>query len=445
MPEALSPMKELQIYLDRCREALEIALSRTPMYAAWRALDPGERVSVDERYAALPVLTKSDIRSHFPNGLVPGGMDLESALAREEVCFVHTSGTADESVINIWNQEWWDDSERASWSLNAHAARAFTGSQREAILASALSVGPRSEGLPISREARTLGNYFFLNEFGSTAQWPENHEMRIRAELEEFSPVVLEANPSLLARFARWAWREGKSVFQPELITLTYEFPSEVHLKAIRRIFSSPIASSYGSTEAGYVFMECEQGSLHQNSACCRVDILPVPGLTSQGVGRILATTFGNRWFPLLRFEVGDLARVAPDLCPCGRSLGITLSSIEGRLISLFVAAGNKPVTHRQLDQAMAAVKGIDDYRVDQTSLNRVQLRLVAAEDRPVRSILREAEEMVRDLLGNGVEITAEIVSSLLPEVSGKYLLAKRHFCLDIIAPSVRPGGSSGR
>jgi phenylacetate-CoA ligase len=445
MPDKQFSGRELQSYRDRCLETLGVTLGRTPMYEAWRPFDPGDDASVDARYAALPVLTKTDIRKHFPYGLVPRELDLDAALAREEVSFVHTSGTADESVTNIWNQAWWDDSERASWFLNAHATRVFTGSHREAILASALSVGPSSKGPPISREGRRLENYLFLNEFGSTAQWPQGHEARIRAELEEFSPVVLEANPSLLARFARWAWREGKAVFQPNLITLTYEFPSAVQLHAIRRIFSSPIASSYGSTEAGYVFMECEYGQLHQNCASCRADILPMEGFEDQGIGRILATTFGNRWFPLLRFEIGDLARVAPDPCPCGRTSGWTLSWIEGRLISTFCAAEDRLVTHRQLDQAMAAVEGIDDYRLDQESPTGVRLRLIAEEGRSVRSILCDAEELVRGLLGDGIELTAEAVNSLLPEASGKFLLAKRHFPLDIIASPERRGGPSGR
>ena len=56
-------------------------------------------------------------------------------------------GTADEALENIWNQRWWNDSERASWKLNGIAARVATGMHPEAILASALSVGPRSAGL----------------------------------------------------------------------------------------------------------------------------------------------------------------------------------------------------------------------------------------------------------------------------------------------------------
>jgi phenylacetate-CoA ligase len=401
------------------------------MYRNWRPLDPGEATSVEDRYAALPVLGKSDIRAYFPYGIVPQGLDLDEALARNEISFVKTSGTADESLTNIWNQSWWNDSERASWSLNSHAAKICTGSHREAILASALSVGPRSESAPIKREARILRNYLFLNEYGSPAEWPEGHELRIIKELDDYSPPVLEANPSLLARISRWAFREGKNVFQPGLITLTYEFISALQLRDIQRVFSSPIASSYGSTEAGYVFMECEHRRLHQNSDFCRVDLVPISGLEDQKIGRILVTTFGNRWFPLLRFEIGDLGRVAPDPCPCGRNFGMTLLSIEGRLISLFLGAGNRPVTHRQLDQAIASVAGIEEYRLDQELPERVRLRIVAEGSRSVEVVRNDAKDALQSLLGDEIEIGVETVQTLAMESSGKFLLAKRHFPLD--------------
>jgi phenylacetate-CoA ligase len=431
MEDHLSQEDSPRSYQNRCLEALHAALDCTPMYEAWRPFDPGENASIDARYAALPILTKTDIRTHFPYGLAPRGLALDAAIARGEVSFVSTSGTSDEALTNIWNQEWWNNSEKASWLLNAHAAGVLTASQPEAILASAFSVGPKSNGSPIPREGRRLERFLFLNEYGSTTEWPKGHEERIRAELEEYSPIALEANPSLLARIALWAWREGKEMFQPRLITLTYEFPSALQLRAIRRVFSSPIASSYGSTEAGYVFMECEQGRLHQNARFCRVDLVPVRSMETSGIGRILVTTFGNRWFPLLRFEIGDIARVSPDPCPCGRAFGLTLSSIEGRLLSIFLASGKRLVSHRQMDQAIASVDDVEEYRLDQLTLRNVRLRLVTAGTRSRDSVLREAKDAIRVLLGDDVEVTVEAVPSFFPEASGKFLLAKRHFPLD--------------
>ena len=421
------------LYEERCRQALAIALDQTPLYAVWRHRDPGKDHAIDARYLALPVLTKDDLRANFPQGCVPAGKDLEAALARGEVSFVSTSGTADEALTNLWNQAWWDASERASWALNSVAARVATGTHREAILASALSVGPRSEGPPIPQCERRLGRFLFLNEYGRTEAWPAGHERRILSEIADYQPSVLEANPSLLARVARAAERLGLHVPPVPLITLTYEYPSELHLRAIRRVFPSPIASSYGSTEAGYVFMECEHGRLHQNTEACRVDLLPLPGgdasaaVAPGGLGRIVATTFGNAWFPLLRFEVGDVGRLATTPCPCGRTMGITLTAIEGRLKSLCLAGDGGLVTHRDIDRALAAVDGLEAYRLDQETPARVRCAIVAAPGQG-QAAVRAAEETLADRFGPAVRIEVTEVPALFPERSGKFLMVLRSF-----------------
>jgi phenylacetate-CoA ligase len=424
------------VYEERCRHALSLALDGTPLYDSWRSRDPGPSRSLDERFRSLPVLTKDDIRAHFPYGLVPRGKDLDAARASGELSYVRTSGTADEALENIWNQKWWDESERASWTLNAHAAAAADGKHREAILASAFSVGPRSDGPPLEKESRRLGRFLFLNEYGRTESWPEGHEKRILSEIAAYRPVVLEANPSLLARTARWAWHDGARAWQPALITLTYEYPSELHLRAIRRVFHCPIASSYGSTEAGYVFMECEHGRLHQNTATCRVDMIPLPGqdpageVPPGGLGRIIATTLGNEWFPLLRFDVGDVGRLADSPCPCGRDSGLTLSAVEGRLKSLCRAGDGTLVTHRRIDTALAGVDGLAQYRVDQTAPEDVRLSVV--EEPGARAgIDVAARDALAALFGPRVRISARTVPHLVPEASGKFLLVLRSFPLE--------------
>jgi len=281
-----------------------------------------------------------------------------------------------------------------------------------------------------------LGRFLYLNEYGSTAQWPEGHEERILGEIADYQPAVLEANPSLLARVARWAARNGRKAWQPPLITLTYEFPSALHLEAIKRVFVSPIASSYGSTEAGYVFMECGHGMLHQNTEVCRVDMVPLPWerqdevVRPGGIGRIAATTFGNAWCPLIRFEVGDIGRIAAEPCPCGRRRGVTLSAVEGRLKSLCFAADGTPMTHGQIDRALAAVEGLEQYRLDQVSPRLVRCAVIGEQGRGAQAA-RGAREALAGVFGPGMGIEAAEVGLLLPEKSGKYLLAQRSFSLE--------------
>jgi phenylacetate-CoA ligase len=278
-----------------------------------------------------------------------------------------------------------------------------------------------------------LGRFLFLNEFWTTAEWPEGHERRMIHELEDYQPEVLEANPSLLARLAWFAWRAGINVYQPPIIILTYEFPSALQLRAIRRVFESPIASSYGSTEAGYVFMECEQGRLHQNSEFCRVDFIPLTDSrgTHLDVGRIFSTTFGNKWFPLVRFDIGDIARLASGSCPCGRNFGLTLSTIEGRLKSLCVTEDGKLITHREIDDALACIDGLEQYRLVQETLKKVRLDLIS-EDGQKKRVVQEGADILHGIFGKYTDIGVNEVHSLLPEKSGKFLLVKRNFPLNL-------------
>lgn len=204
----------------RSIETLETALRSAPAYESWNAFDPGAGSSVDERYDAMPELTKQIIRDCFPEGMVPEHRDIEEGLLREEIEYTFTSGTTEERVINIWNPSWWDAAEAASWKLNANLAQ-HSYPQREAKLASSLNVGIScEEDLPMT--SRIVGNKLYLNEKINLIQWQPRHYARMAQELNVFQPVILEANPSLLARLAFWAMDEGVSLYSPAVIVFTF-------------------------------------------------------------------------------------------------------------------------------------------------------------------------------------------------------------------------------
>ena len=125
-------------------------------------------------------------------------------------------------------------------------------------------------------EKRRLDRFLYLNEKTDPLSWSSNLMDRMIEELNIFQPAVLEANPSYLARLCRYITAHHKTVFQPDIIVFTYEYPAGFHYRQIKQAFQVPMTSSYGTTETGYVFMQCEQGKLHQNSKFCRVDFQPL-------------------------------------------------------------------------------------------------------------------------------------------------------------------------
>jgi phenylacetate-CoA ligase len=428
-------------YLQRCSRALAEALDSTQAYRSWRALDPGPAAGVFSRFACLPALTKHGLRAFGPQAFVPHGRDLDRALSAGEIELVETSGVTSDRVTNVWYQPWWDASEAASWRLNAHARASATGQHREAILTSPWCTGEPCEDDYLTMKQRSLGRFLYLSERSDPSAWSVDLMDRMIEEINAFEPVVLEANPSFLARLSRHIVSRGLRVHSPSLIVLTYENPSILHRRQIGRAFDAPIASSYGATEAGYVFMECEAGRLHQVTESCHVDFLPFsPEHGGPDVGRILVTTFDNPWRSLVRFDIGDVVRLdgqAP--CPCGRREGLTLASVEGRTVSLTLTPEGRAVTQGAVDRALGAVDGLAEYRLRQTGASDYHLRFVAenadpraaATDVDIDRVADAAREALREVYGAGAALTLEPVDAIAPDPPGKYILAKRYEPVD--------------
>jgi hypothetical protein len=108
----------------------------------------------------------------------------------------------------------------------------------------------------------------------------------------------------------------------------------------------------------------------------------------------------------------------------------MTLSSIEGRVKSLCIAEDGRILTHREMDDALARVDGLEQYSLVQETLKKVRLELVSEDGQGMR-VTRDTADIIKDLFGRGVDITMSEVHTLLPEKSGKFLLAKRDFPLD--------------
>jgi phenylacetate-CoA ligase len=425
----------------RVAAALAHALADVPAYRAWRALESGPPHPVFTRLARLPILTKADLREHGPEGLLAPDRAIGEGVARGEIELVQTSGTTSERVTNAWHQPWWDASERASWRLNAHAAAADLGAHREAILTSPRNTGVACEDGELPLERRTRGRFLYLTERTDVAAWTPGLMDRMLREIDGFAPTALEANPSFIARLARHALAAGVRPRPPALVVLTYENPSPIQRALIREAFAAPIASSYGSTEAGYVFMECERGRMHQVSDCCHVDFLPFAReFGGPLLGRLLVTTLDNPWRTLIRFDVGDVALLAPPAagtpagayCPCGRSGGIVLAGIEGRAAGLTLDARARPVTSAAVDRTLAAVPSLVDHRLRQRRPGEVAVEYVLDPVAgPTRDAEREVRAALRRLYGRSCAIEAREVPGLHPEPSGKYLRAAPEYSLD--------------
>jgi phenylacetate-CoA ligase len=413
------------LYQQRCAEVLDEAIHTTEAYQSWCGFDPGMDGEILTRFKVFPSLTKKDIRKFGPQAFVPHGRDIRKGLNEGIIELVSTSGTTNDKVTNIWYQPWWNASEAASWNLNSHARRNATGEHREAILTSPYCAGFPCEDRFLTMKERTLGRFLYLTERYDPCSWSKDLMNRMIEEINVFKPVILEANPSYLARLSRYITRNNLKIHSPALIVLTYENPSSLHYRQIKGAFDAPTASSYGATEAGYVFMECEYHTLHQVTENVHVDFLPfLPEQGGPEIGRILVSTFNNPWRSLLRFDIGDVVRIKGQTkCPCGCVDGMSLASIEGRTTNLTLTPDGMAVTQGRVDRLLGNIRGLAQYQLVQTASCEYLLKYTPDENEENPVLSGEIQEALKTIYGKKSVISTEPVEELHPDLPGKYRL----------------------
>jgi len=394
-------------------------VAEVPLYRN-RPEPPADPATVDRWLSQIPAVGKRELRKGFPKALLRQDQDLHSAMQDEKVTLLATSGTTADRLQVIWEWSWWDPQEREAMRLNARIRNAMAHAEfREAVLTTpACGAGTCHFGSQTMAE-RSIDGMLFLNESDDPTHWTDADYDRMLGEWVEFGPRGVEADPAYLALIARAALKRGQKLATPEFVTLTYETTTRAMRRDISLALDAPVYQLYGATEAGVLFMECEHGRLHPNERHSHIDLEPMPG--SAPLARVLVTTLGRRWMPLLRYDIGDVVRVAASRdCACGlKSDGPLLERVEGRLADCSEVNG-ETITPLMLDDAIHGLLG-PDSTLEQWQLQGDVLHVVdpASRDSAAAAALAVSSVLARPIRG-------EHVSTIAPEASGKYRLVKR-------------------
>ena len=316
---------------QRVRDEIAQLLTEVPLYQSYESAPPpsgSDALQISSWLASLPTTLKRDLRRGFPKSLVRSSCDLKAEMAAGRVEIIATSGTTDDRLQVLWEWVWWDPQERAAMRLNSRVAASMGADFREAVLTTPVCGGSICHigNIPIAE--RTIDGMLFLNQTADPTHWTAAELDRMAAEWNQLRPDGVEADPAYLAALCRHVARSGGRLHSPAFVTLTYEQATRAHHRAIGAVIDSPLYSLYGATEAGVLFMQCTHGRLHHNAEHSHIELLDLGG----GVGRIIVTTLGRAWMPLLRYQLGDAVRLAEGPCACGLPQnGYQLTRVEGR------------------------------------------------------------------------------------------------------------------
>ncbi len=197
--------------------------------------------------------------------------------------------------------------------------------------------------------------------------------------LRQHHPAQLVALPEYLRALAEYSLRTGD---MPPVIPVVRPMGANmpaVWKKDVARAFRGSVREHYGSREMGSMAFDCRyQNGLHLQMDRHLIEIVRDGHPVQPGeIGSLLVTDLDNLSMPIIRYEIGDLARIEYEPCPCGRTTPRIF--LEGRLEDAFVTEDGQVLTAEAVGNYFEAVPEVRDFQLTEDRRGKWTLRIAPA------------------------------------------------------------------
>jgi phenylacetate-CoA ligase len=231
-------------------------------------------------------------------------------------------------------------------------------------------------------------------------------------------PTYIMGYPSSLSAMAQLFLESEGQHLQMTVAVTNAEPVYDYQRSAIARAFKCPVRETYGMAEIVVAASECEAGVLHLWPEVGWVEIMENKQSLQHGnPGDLVCTGLLNADMPLVRYEVGDRAKLNSECenCSCGRTLPI-ISSIEGRTNDVLVAPDG-----RRIYWVNPVFYGLPvrEAQIIQEESNRLKVRYVPAPNFTIatqRSIIDRIQARMGQL-----EVIMEPIGAIPRGPNGKF------------------------
>jgi phenylacetate-CoA ligase len=348
------PRERLEaLQLERLRATLRNVREHVPPMRG-RLDDAGigpEDVRTLGDVAHLPFTTKSDLRDHYPFGLL--------ARPRRSLARVHaSSGTTGKPTVVAYTKR-----DLATWAELMARSLAAAGTRRGDLVHNAHGYGLFTGGLGVHDGATRLGAVVVPVSGGSTER-----QVALIVDLE---PRVICVTPSYALQIVEVAAKLGVDLSRSALrIGLFGAEPwSEAMRVEIERGLGVVAHDLYGLSEimGPGVACECdERAGLHGWEDHFLFEVVdPQSGrrLPDGEAGELVVTTLTKEALPMLRYRTRDVTRLARERCACGRT-HVRILRVTGRNDDMLIVRGVN-VYPSQIEAALVGRPGLaPHYRI---------------------------------------------------------------------------------
>jgi phenylacetate-CoA ligase len=366
-----------------------------------RGLRP-ERIKSLADLPLLPLTRKSDFRDNYPFGLM--------AVPRKQLVRIHaSSGTTGKPTVVAYTRN-----DMAAWREACVRHLVAAGISDEDMVQIAMGYGLFTGG---------LGWHYASEEIGATVVPISSGNTRRQIMLiQDFETTVYICTPSYAVYIAEQAEEMGVDLRQTKLRVGIHggEPWTEGMRREIRaRLGIDPI-DTYGLSEVmgPGVSGECTHHTgLHINEDYFAVEIIdPVAEepLPYGAKGELVITPLNKEALPLLRYRTGDITRLDPAPCACGRTL-VRMEKVSGRTDDMLIVRGVN-VFPSQIESVLLELEGVQPHYLILVDRERgamddlevwveVSDELFSDDIGQLRRMQARTEHEIRETLGIGARV----------------------------------------
>lgn len=401
-----------------------------------------DQIRTAEDFRKIPITTKLELRRNFPNEIISQNYSIRN------LRYSDTSGTSGASLVLVHDHE--DINHKYASKLRSrHLMGAEIGDSELRITPNecqpCLPDGSspyinillclwmfitnhkyKKQAYYITLEKGLINPILHIrNTVGPLKRDFTDDDLGIIVErIKKYEPKVLSMYPLYAQLFAKYIGEHNVTMPGCAVIDLTAGLSTRHMRKHLAEKFNAPVSQIYGGCEFGRLASGCQKsdGLMHILEDHCYVEFIRSNGeyAKPEELSNIIITSLTSNAMPLIRYEHGDIGQYYKKHCDCGRTT--QLMDVAGRLQDLIVTESGDKLTPEYFVNKYLDFSGIRLFRLIQRAKNKFIFQIMR-KDNEIDIDIVKIENMLRDDLGNDIEIKIKYVDFINPEPSGKYRL----------------------
>lgn len=364
-------------------------------------------------YKSLPILTKADVRKHFEQFI--------SEKPHSPVRKYRTSGSTGEP-LNLLTSEKAIAGEYAcrlrayeSWGIHFGDRVVYIrGEDRYSFQPNLQNWLNKYVYIPLKER--------FFNRRVLTVDSLEKSTLQKQWRIiRKFQPAYLHVFPSNLYYLARMIKDSGEDAhsLKLKLILTGSEILFDYQKETLQEVFNCPVAENYGSFEIGIAANTYVCGAMHTNDDFVILEV--IKSNPQDEFGEIVGTRLDNWEFPLIRYNMEDLAPALTEHQGCSLGLNfLKIDSIIGRKYGSVLLPDGQLLHGNYFFNLFRRTPGVRQFQVHQRQLDRYEILIVldpGSNFETAQSNIRE--RMIANI--GAVSVNVSQVPTIQPGPGGKF------------------------